>query len=240
MSGQNFFDRKSYDKGYSRDQLIKMYWSGHPRFRFVKGCPENARFLDIGAGSGGLAFWKAWAVPKRADLKFYGIDLSVGEHADLYERFDGLNLDESAFPYEDNFFDAIYSTHVLEHLRRPQAVLKEMCRVLKPGGMCYIEVPNHNTVNVPSMNEFKEQGFVTTTMNFYDDKTHLTPYSNDELKELLGSNVKVLESGTIQNPYLAEMLISYGYQRCDQEITTYGLWLKTLWSDYVLGIKSEG
>ena len=237
MEKQAFFDKPVYDKPYSRDELIRMYWSGHPRFRFVKSSPppphKHSNLLDIGAGDGGLAFWKTWETPDRSDLKFYGVDLSIGEHAGLYERFDQLNLDHAALPYEDNFFDAVYSAHVLEHLRQPHAVVADICRVLKPGGVCYIEVPNHNTLTVPTMEEFKAQGFVTTTMNFYDDATHLTPYSCDELEALFAPVIKVLEKGTIQNPYLSELLTAYGYQHQDQEITTYGLWLKALWSDYI-------
>lgn len=219
---------------YSRDELLRLYWYGHPRFRFIKSRPINSRLLDIGAGAGGLAFWKQWEQPDRSDLRFYGIDLSVGEHAALYEKFDSLNLDSDKLPYEDNFFDAAYSTHVLEHLHHPEETLAEVLRVTKSGGYIYLETPNHNSLDVPTCEEFERHGFVTSTMNFYDDRTHLRPYSSSEIEHMFyHEGVETFEQGTIQNPYLEEILIDYGHRYEDKEMTTYGFWLKSHWSDYV-------
>ena len=218
---------------FNRETLLDLYWRSHPRFNFLKNCPANAAFLDIGAGSGGLAYWKEWQEPNRSDLRMFGIDLSRGEHADLYERFDAMNLDTAPLPQEKAFFDAVYSTHVLEHLHHPQQVLDEIVRVLKPGGLCYLEFPNHNTLTLPTMKEYEQKGYKTTTMNFYDDKTHLRPYNHDEVEQMLNSDVQVLSDGTIQAPYLAKVMTEWGFEHQDQEITTYGLWLQTEWSDYI-------
>lgn len=221
---------------HKRDKLLDLYWRAHPRFQFFKNCLADARFLDIGAGEGGLAFWKEWHQPERPDIKMYGVDLfppSGDGGATLYERFDALNLDESPLPFEDGFLDIVYSTHVLEHLHQPKKVIDEILRVLKPGGMCYLEVPNHNTLTLPTKAEYAQKGYQTTIMNFYDDRTHVRPYSCNEMVALLGEGAQILECGTIQMPYLADLLTEYGLKHDDQEITTYGLWLKTEWSDYV-------
>lgn len=47
-------------------------------------------------------------------------------------------------PFESDSVDAVYHSHVLEHLDRPVArgFLKETLRVLKPGGICRIVVPD--------------------------------------------------------------------------------------------------
>lgn len=216
-----------------RDTLLNLYWRGHPRFRFFKNCPIESKFLDIGAGAGGLAFWKSWFEPERLDIKMYGVDLACGEHAGLYERFDALNLDNDPLPHSDGFFDVVYSTHVLEHLQRPEKVLNEILRVLRPGGLCYLEVPNHNTLTLPTRAEYKLKGYKTSTINFHDDLTHLRPYSHGEIIKMLENKAQILESGTIQAPYLAKVLTEWGFKNEDQEITTYGLWLQTEWSDYV-------
>lgn len=52
---------------------------------------------------------------------------------------DGFQL-----PFKDGAFDEIVSVHVLEHLPRDKwpLMLAEMFRVLEPGGLCYIEVPD--------------------------------------------------------------------------------------------------
>lgn len=44
-------------------------------------------------------------------------------------------------PFEDNSVDAIICMAVLEHVEEPQKAVKEMYRVLKPGGYCFIYAP---------------------------------------------------------------------------------------------------
>lgn len=51
-------------------------------------------------------------------------------------EFNGVDI-----PFEDNHFDAIICTEVLEHAIDPQGVLREMYRVLKPGGKLMLTVP---------------------------------------------------------------------------------------------------
>ena len=64
-----------------------------------------------------------------------------GEHHRLpYRQF---NIEQQAFPYEDETFDGILFCEVLEHLATdPMAALMEMHRVLKPGGWLVVTTPN--------------------------------------------------------------------------------------------------
>lgn len=50
----------------------------------------------------------------------------------------------AGFPYANQTFDVVYSSHVLEHFAKDQGqrILRECYRVLKPGGICRIVVPN--------------------------------------------------------------------------------------------------
>jgi len=57
-----------------------------------------------------------------------------GFHADL------VDLNEKTM-YDSNFFDAIFSWGVLEHLRKPQIALQEFYRILKKGGKLVVVVP---------------------------------------------------------------------------------------------------
>jgi len=50
-----------------------------------------------------------------------------------------------ALPYQDGFFDIVYSSNVLEHVRDPGKVLSEALRVLKPGGTLFFVIPNYGS-----------------------------------------------------------------------------------------------
>jgi SAM-dependent methyltransferase len=46
------------------------------------------------------------------------------------------------YPFEDNYFDLIEVSHVLEHLEKPFIIMKELHRILKPNGKLIIKVPH--------------------------------------------------------------------------------------------------
>jgi SAM-dependent methyltransferase len=46
------------------------------------------------------------------------------------------------YPFSDNCFDLIEAFHILEHLHEPFLVMKELYRILKPGGKLIIKVPH--------------------------------------------------------------------------------------------------
>ncbi len=77
-----------------------------------------------------------------------------------------------------------------------------------------------------------------TTVNFHDDPTHIKPYSCDDIIDMLSEisdvTFRVIEKGTIGNPYLEEMLFGYAYQNQDREIWNYALWLHYHWADFVI------
>jgi 2-polyprenyl-3-methyl-5-hydroxy-6-metoxy-1,4-benzoquinol methylase len=51
-----------------------------------------------------------------------------------------LPLEENAFPQES--FEAVLASHLIEHLNNPGAFVREVYRILKPGGRFYVTTPN--------------------------------------------------------------------------------------------------
>lgn len=86
------------------------------------------------------------------ETKIKKLNLGCGEHKkEGYVNIDWQALtkpdvvhDLNAFPYPfpDNTFDLVEAFHVLEHLDKPFTIMKELHRILKPGGTLHIKVPH--------------------------------------------------------------------------------------------------
>lgn len=98
---------------------------------FAAGLPDNGLVLDAGAGSQTYASIFSRQIYESADF----------EQVDKYYKPSTYVCDLSKIPVEDNRFDAVVFTQVLEHLPEPQAVLAELNRVLKPGGRMFLSAP---------------------------------------------------------------------------------------------------
>lgn len=69
-------------------------------------------------------------------------------YVDRYAEFGGepcradYEGDATALPFHDHSLDYVVTSHVLEHVANPIAALVEWCRVLRPGGIIYLLVPD--------------------------------------------------------------------------------------------------
>lgn len=110
--------------------------------------------LDIGSGTGSLI---SILHKQHSNLNSRGCDYLKGLINDPTIPVDIVDLDNEKLPYEDNSFDIITCTEVLEHLENHRAVLKEVYRILKPGGIATFSTPN--ILNFRSRVRFFFSGF---------------------------------------------------------------------------------
>jgi 2-polyprenyl-3-methyl-5-hydroxy-6-metoxy-1,4-benzoquinol methylase len=106
---------------------------------------KHARILDVGAGRGW--FSKVLAGRLRDE---HGVD--PREHVFPCDAFpESFEVDElecvrtgpgGALPFPDASFDAVVSIEVIEHVEDHLAFLREIARVLKPGGIVVVTTPN--------------------------------------------------------------------------------------------------
>lgn len=104
--------------------------------------PPGQRLLDVGCWNGDFL-----AQVREAGLfaDLYGIDLiasSVDAARAKGFKAQVVDLNQHPLPFRDGEFDAVTMLAVLEHLFDPYAVIHEVHRVLRPGGVLAIDVPN--------------------------------------------------------------------------------------------------
>jgi SAM-dependent methyltransferase len=61
--------------------------------------------------------------------------------ADLNSPIADVKMDIHDIQYPTNTFDVVLCNHVLEHVQDDQQCMRELCRVLKPGGLAIMQVP---------------------------------------------------------------------------------------------------
>jgi demethylmenaquinone methyltransferase / 2-methoxy-6-polyprenyl-1,4-benzoquinol methylase len=111
-----------------------------PRWRrfMVSRIPASAvRVLDVATGTGAVAIELARAAPGR---RVVGIDQSPEMLAVARERSRGLPIElvegrAESLPFGDAEFDALTFTYLLRYVDDPLATMRELARVVRPGGV---------------------------------------------------------------------------------------------------------
>jgi 2-polyprenyl-3-methyl-5-hydroxy-6-metoxy-1,4-benzoquinol methylase len=124
-----------------------------PWYQLIKGSvrPDadlaGKRVLDIGCGLGGFTGWLARHPAGPAEV--VGADFSsvAVEKARAFAgasprvRFEQADIQRLAWP--DNRFDTVFSCETIEHVPDPPGAVRELARVLTPGGRLYLSTPNY-------------------------------------------------------------------------------------------------
>jgi ubiquinone/menaquinone biosynthesis C-methylase UbiE len=102
---------------------------------------KSARLLEVGSGSGRIL---SSIHARDPDLRLTGIDLSR-EQTELaqtnHPEIEFVCGNGEALPFADETFDFVIFFDYLEHIEHPQQSLREMVRVLKPGGCLHLVCP---------------------------------------------------------------------------------------------------
>jgi SAM-dependent methyltransferase len=120
---------------------------------------RSGKLLDVGCGRG-----EHVDIFNKLGFDAYGIDLEATK-----PKTKRVDLETEKIPFPDNYFDFIMSKSNIEHIRNVYHLMKEMRRVLKPGGKIVIMTCDWETVN----------------KIFYWDVDHKTPFTRCSLNEFL-------------------------------------------------------
>lgn len=134
----------SHQQTYQNNQAYAEFLSGWDEGFYAKYADTlkpalpGARVLDIGCGVGQVVNRLT-----QAGYESYGVDVSqpnlerarkISERCQLY---DGKQL-----PFPDNHFTSAGALNVLEHVDEPEAFIRELARVVEPGGRVLLSSPN--------------------------------------------------------------------------------------------------
>lgn len=138
------------------------------KHNFLVEIADNGSVFDIGCGNDSPYRFKT----ARPDIRYVGLDVQdCGQSFDPEEYADEYVVTSpegfrQAIEDRENRFDAVVSSHNLEHCLDPYGVVPAMARALRPGGRLYLSFPSAHSVHLPS-----REG----SLNFYDDPTHVAP-----------------------------------------------------------------
>ncbi|MFH1385601.1 MAG: class I SAM-dependent methyltransferase [Patescibacteria group bacterium] len=196
--------KNSWKKGFYKDiekQPEKIFRDVNkelPEFIKLLKKIKAKNVLDLGCGTG-----KHLVVLAKCGFRVLGFDLidKVIKIAEDWLKKEGLKADLSVgdiykkLPYEDNFFDGVISTKALHHgtVDQIKKLVKELERIMKPGGILMVEVPRKKKGYERFKGEHKEieTGTLVPISGSEKDVPHHIFSSRKELVDLF-SNYKVL------------------------------------------------
>jgi SAM-dependent methyltransferase len=114
--------------------MLEQWWD---RYVIAGRTAPRPQLLDLGCGTG------LWLDRRRADAQALGADFSLEALRFCRERkIEGVvQADATALPFPDSSFDAVTAFDLIEHVDRDDALVAEVHRVLRPGGILLASVP---------------------------------------------------------------------------------------------------
>ena len=154
MSARRFFRKLTGRK------ITSLYELSTPRIHraaleAIEGSGQQLRgnCLDIGSGGGQLLR----LIAARYSLTPYACDYINGLMETPGQKVDLVDLNREPLPYPDNHFGLVTCIETIEHLENFRAMVRDIYRVLKPGGLAVISTPN--ILNLRSRLRYFSSGF---------------------------------------------------------------------------------
>lgn len=154
------------------------------------------KYLNLGCG---VHFHAEWT-----NVDF----VSTGEGVIAYNLTQGV-------PFEDNTFDVVYHSHVLEHFTRDggKNFMLECCRVLKPNGIIRIAIPNLEAI----INNYK---LLLEQLKANPDDAYLQACYDWTMLEMYDQTVRNASGGEMVNYLSQDNIINEDFviERCGYEV----------------------
>jgi ubiquinone/menaquinone biosynthesis C-methylase UbiE len=126
-----------YFDAVARDRYAQQPWM-HDYFRFERFAGQHVLEIGIGQGTDMMQFAQAGAICHGVDITENHLKLTARNATLRGIEVDLREADATRLPFEDNSMDCVYSFGVLHHIPEISQVMREIHRVLKPGGKVMI------------------------------------------------------------------------------------------------------
>jgi SAM-dependent methyltransferase len=149
----------------------------------ISKIPRNVNsILDVGCGNGWVA--KEF-LPKGKQV--YSLDISVTNPSivrKLYhsEKHLGVAADSFHLPFNENSFDCVIASEIIEHVFDPAAFVKELFRVVKSGGSLIITTPYKEKIIYYLCIHCNQKTPVNAHLHSFDDMILRDLYSRKDLE----------------------------------------------------------
>ncbi len=212
MTPIQFDDRAAFmawnDAMAAKYDLERFHAHPSPIVRYVEGkrirrifallapAPRD-RVLEIGCGAGHL-------LARAPRGRLFGLDLAASLLDKAAKRLEGrgglVQGDAERLPFRAGAWDRAYCSEVLEHLANPAAALVEIHRILRPGGVAVLSVPNERCINAvkaalrriglyDAILRVRSSGYASP--HRMDDEWHLHTFDRRSLLALIPPGLRV-------------------------------------------------
>ena len=220
------------------DYQYRALHSGHPMQRFWHGgklimidqlirpyLKVGSQLLEIGCGAGNLLLQATvrGSYPVALDLSMQALTFvrSRLEEAQSSNEAPGgfacIQAFGEALPWEDESFDCILMSEVIEHLEMPQISVREAVRVLSPGGRLLITTPNYRSF-WPLMEWTVDRLNMAPKMA---GEQHISRFHLSSLKQVLvESGIEIEYAGSIYSlsPFLSLVSLEGAKRQLQREL----------------------
>jgi len=136
--------KQSYGEEYFRQANFE-FATRYPFFHIIAGTLiekfEPKSILDIGCAKGHFVY-----AFRELGVEAYGVDISeyaISQSPEIVRAalFSNVDVDFQKLPFQDEAFDMVTAMALMEHLQNHNHLIREMKRVLQPGGIVFIRTP---------------------------------------------------------------------------------------------------
>jgi len=164
---------------YVFQRCLKAYYEAKD---IVKG-----NVLEIGTGEGYGVKEIAPFVDKLTTIDQYVTDIDLTK----FNNVEFVKMTVPALDFPDNTFDFVFSFQVIEHIEDDKEYLKEISRVLKPGGKFICTTPNIKTTlsrNPWHIREYKKQELKDLMLNYFSNVDARGFHGNEKVMKYYEKN----------------------------------------------------